>query len=105
MIRQETIDSVVRHIAEKFNPIRITVFGSYARGSPTEDSDLDLFVEMESDLPRRERQLAIRESFPTYPGCPMDIIVYTPQEAEYWGQARASLVSMVRREGRVVHER
>jgi len=105
MIAPETIDLVVRHIVQKFNPIRITVFGSHARGDPHPDSDLDLFVEMESTLPRRERQLAIRESFSPRSPCPMDIIVYTPQEASFWGQAAASLVSTVRREGKVVHER
>jgi predicted nucleotidyltransferase len=105
MISQETIDAVVRHIAAKFNPVRITIFGSCAGAGQTEYSDLDLFVEMESNLPRRERQLAIRESFEPQPPCPMDIIVYTPEEARYWEQARASLASLVRREGKVVHER
>ena len=105
MILQSTIDAVVRHIAEEFNPIRITIFGSYARGDETPDSDLDLFIEMESTLPRRERQLAIRESFSPLVPCPVDIIVYTPEEADYWSKARASFVSLVRREGKVVHER
>ena len=99
------IDQVVRHIAERFDPLRITVFGSCARGSGGPDSDLHLFVEMESEAPRRERQLAIRESFSPRVPCPMDIIVYTSQEATYWEQARGSLVSAVRREGKVVHER
>lgn len=105
MIPQRTVESVVRHIVERFNPLRITVFGSYAHGDPGPDSDLDLFIEMESTLSRRERQLAIRESFSPLTPCPMDLIVYTPEEAEHWEKARASLVSTVRREGKVVHER
>jgi len=96
---------VVGHIADRFHPLRITVFGSYARGDPDEGSDLDLFIELESPLPRRERQLAIRDSFQPLSPCPMDLIVYTPEEARYWEQARASLVSTVRREGRVLYER
>lgn len=105
-ITQHTIDEVVRTIAERFHPRRIILFGSRARGDHRPDSDLDLFIEMELDsrLPPRERARRVRSAFSVYP-CPMDIIVYTPEESEYWRAAAASLPSTVYREGKVLYER
>jgi hypothetical protein len=51
VIDQELINEVVDRIVRAFNPIRIVVFGSHARGDAGPDSDLDLMVEMESTLP------------------------------------------------------
>ena len=68
MITPETIDQIVRIIVAQFNPRRIILFGSHGRGEASEQSDLDLFVEMETDLPKRERArrtpLAIADSRP-----------------------------------------
>ena len=104
MIAPETIDHVVRTIIARFNPRRIILFGSQGRGDAGEQSDLDLFVEMETDLPKHERARRIRRAFDPYP-CAMDIIVYTPAETARWAQAPASLVAMVLREGRTLYER
>jgi len=59
LISPETISFVVRAGVENFYPLKIILFGSYASGHPTPDSDLDLLVimETESDLPRHKRQL------------------------------------------------
>ena len=46
MITIEQIEDVGRRIAERFHPERIVLFGSYAEGQPTEDSDVDLLVVM-----------------------------------------------------------
>jgi predicted nucleotidyltransferase len=49
-IPQEAIDDVVRQIAEKFHPQKIILFGSYARGNPRPESDVDLLVIMETQM-------------------------------------------------------
>jgi hypothetical protein len=104
MIAPETIDQIVRTIVQRFDPERIILFGSRARGDARPDSDVDLFVEMETDLPKRQRAAQVRRAFDPYP-CAMDIIVYTPAETNYWRNAAASLVSTVLREGKVLYER
>lgn len=49
MISQETIRAMSALIVAQFHPERIVLFGSHARGQATEDSDVDLLVEVESD--------------------------------------------------------
>ncbi len=65
------------------DPDKIILFGSYAYGKTSKDSDLDILIIMKSDLPRYKR------SIPVYMALsgmliPKDIIVYTPQEVEEW---------------------
>lgn len=81
MIRREIITEVVNKIKAQFRPQKIILFGSYAWGDPAEDSDIDLFLIMESHLRRDERSRMIQKIFSdrTFP---LDIIVYTPNEVE-----------------------
>lgn len=46
MVTMDQIEDVGRQIAERFSPERVILFGSYADGEPTEDSDVDLLVVM-----------------------------------------------------------
>jgi len=104
MVDEKTIQSIVETIATRLSPRRIILFGSYARGEAKPDSDLDLFVELDFPLPGRSRSSQIKRVFDPYP-CPMDIVVYSPEEVAYWKQAPASLVASVLREGKVLYER
>ncbi|NUO82560.1 nucleotidyltransferase domain-containing protein [candidate division KSB1 bacterium] len=56
-IRQLPIEigEMVEQIVASFSPERIILFGSYAYGKITTDSDVDLLVIMETDLPQAER--------------------------------------------------
>ena len=47
-IPKRTIRAVAKHIAEKFQPEEIILFGSYAYGKPQPSSDVDLLVIMET---------------------------------------------------------
>ncbi|MFZ5818485.1 MAG: nucleotidyltransferase family protein, partial [Chloroflexota bacterium] len=47
-VPRRTIRAVVKHIAEKFQPEEIVLFGSYAYGKPNPSSDVDLLVVMET---------------------------------------------------------
>jgi len=63
-IPMRTIRAVVKHIAEKFDPEKIILFGSYAYGKPTAWSDIDLLVIMDAPKGELETSLAIRKSLP-----------------------------------------
>ncbi len=104
MVSDETIQHIVEVIITRLSPRRVILFGSYARGETGPDSDVDLFIELDPPLPARGRSRQIKRLFDPYP-CPMDIVVYSPEEVAYWKQAPASLVASVLREGKVLYER
>src|SRR6187200_3413249 len=76
-IPQKAIDHVVKQIVEKFKPQKIILFGSYARGNPRPESDVDLLVVMETSL--REVQQAIQISQEIDYRFGLDLIVHTPK--------------------------
>ena len=103
-IDERMLREVVRRILQVTQPEKIFLFGSYARGDATEESDIDILVIQPSDLPRYKRstpiRLALRGLFPS-----KDIVVYTPEEIEEWRSASTSFIASVLREGRVLYER
>ncbi|MBV5338463.1 MAG: nucleotidyltransferase domain-containing protein [Deltaproteobacteria bacterium] len=103
LIASETIDAVAKAIAENFHPEKIVLFGSYATGSPTPDSDLDFLVVMDTDQPRNKRSLPIRLMFNPVP-CAMDILVYTPEEIKKWNGATNHIVTEAFLDGRVLYD-
>ena len=104
MISRQTIEYVIKTIVEKYRPERVILFGSYASGEPDEASDLDLFLIKDTNLPPDGRTMEVDSLFPPgkYP-CPMDVIVYTPAEVEYWRDVKASFVHQVLKTGKVVY--
>jgi len=104
LIPPETIDAVIGTIAARFEPKQIILFGSYASGHPTADSDLDLLLVMDTDLPRHKRATRIRLAFHPAP-CAMDILVFTPEEVAHWNGTVNHIITNAFREGRVVYER
>jgi predicted nucleotidyltransferase len=94
---------VVRRIRAAAEPQQVILFGSRARGEGQADSDLDLLIVMDTDLPRHKRSLPFYRAL-TGLGLAKDIVVYTPSEIEDWKTASCSLVATALREGRVLYE-
>ena len=92
-----------RAIADEFHPDKIILFGSYASGTPTPDSDLDFLVVMESDQPRYRRSVPICMMFTPVP-CAMDILVYTPDEVKKWNGATNHIVTEAYANGRILYD-
>ena len=77
----EEIAQLTAKIVEAERPEKIILFGSYASGTATESSDIDLLVISRSELPRREREVRLtRQLFGS--GVPFDLLVLTPEEVE-----------------------
>ena len=102
---ENLVQEMADRLVAEFNPEQVILFGSYAWGTPSEDSDIDLFVII-SESNERPLQRARRAS-----GClggirvPKDILVRTRAEAEKYRQVYASLESQIFEKGRVIYER
>ncbi|GAB4581407.1 MAG: nucleotidyltransferase domain-containing protein [Anaerolineales bacterium] len=96
------VKNIVSEIVEKFFPEKIVLFGSYAHGTPTRDSDVDLLVIM----PTQERPLrkAAEISASIEHPLPIDVIVKTPQEIETRLALGDTFISKIIQEGITVHE-
>jgi uncharacterized protein len=103
-VTEEVLQAVAERIAESLRPEKIILFGSYARGTPTSDSDVDLLVIMETDAPRTQRYLAVSRLLYPRP-FPVDILVKTPGEIERALEIGDIFIHEILSEGRVLYER
>jgi hypothetical protein len=71
----------VEKIKALYKPEKIFVFGSYASGKLTADSDLDFFIIKKTTKSRRERQRDVSRILIDRQ-VPIDILVFTPAETE-----------------------
>ncbi len=103
MTQAALLEHVTKTIVERFRPKRIMVFGSHARGEAGPDSDLDLFIEMDTARRLPERTIEVSEAFGLRPW-PMDIVVYTPEEVRRLRHVSGTLLSVIEKEGKVLYE-
>ena len=79
--KEKEIKNIAEQIAKEYKPGKIILFGSYACGEPTKDSDIDLFIVKDSDKSSLEMNREVsRIVFAR--GVAMDILVYTPKQLE-----------------------
>jgi predicted nucleotidyltransferase len=103
MIRQEQIDEITKKIVEHFQPKKIILFGSYAYGTPTEESDLDLLIVKDSDLPTRLQNRLVRKLL-SGSKIPVDVLVKTPHEFEVYKDIIGTIIYPAHKFGKVLYE-
>ncbi len=100
----QSLPVATERIARALQPEQIVLFGSYACGQPTPDSDVDLLVIMNTNLQPLDRYLAVSQILDPRP-FPVDIIVKTPAEVEQGLQRGDTFITAIMREGVVLYER
>ena len=101
-IPNSVIRALTRQIAEQFKPQKIILFGSYARGNPQPESDVDLLIIIDASLKEREQSLKIRRSLGVLFG--LDLIVHTPKRLAQRLEMGDSFLRDVIQEGKVLYE-
>jgi predicted nucleotidyltransferase len=104
MTDTKLLQQITRTIVDRFHPRRVILFGSHARGEAKADSDLDLFVEMETPARPPDRAIEISSAFGLRPWS-LDIVVYTPEEVARLRGINGTLLSLIEGEGKVLYER
>ncbi|OGV37057.1 MAG: hypothetical protein A2X48_04400 [Lentisphaerae bacterium GWF2_49_21] len=103
MVRINQIKNYVKRISEEFHPQKVILFGSYAYGKPTSDSDVDLLVVME-DINHMERpSLEIRRRIKA--PFPLDLLVKSPSHIRKRLKMRDYFIRDVFKKGVVLYER
>ncbi|HZI20166.1 MAG TPA: nucleotidyltransferase domain-containing protein [Pyrinomonadaceae bacterium] len=99
------ITDAIKHIT---NPKLVILFGSQARGTADQHSDIDLLVIGDRPLNEvwsRRREIGkIRRSLPPTK-IPVDILFFTPDEVLKWRDTTNHIISEAFQEGEVLYER
>lgn len=102
--RRDHIDEMVRRIVKRFDPEKIILFGSHARGTAGPDSDIDLLVIMPVSGSKLAKQVEIRLALHDIRAA-KDVIVVTPDEFERRRNIAGTVIRPALREGWVVYAR
>jgi predicted nucleotidyltransferase len=102
MITNAQIDTIVKRIVENYKPEKVILFGSYAYGAPSEDSDLDLLIIKDSSLPRYKRGIEVRKYLRGLKVA-IDLIVYTQEEIDRWKEVKTAFITSVMEKGKVLY--
>jgi predicted nucleotidyltransferase len=101
-IPMRVIRRFARQVAERFQPEKIILFGSYAYGTPHADSDVDILVIMPT---RNQLDQAVRISLDIDPPFPLDIIVRTPHNMHWRLAEGESFLREITTKGKVLYEK
>ena len=100
---QKILDNITHRLVAEFHPEKVFLFGSYAWGTPAEDSDVDLMVIVEdSDVKPAERARRAHLRMRGIP-VPLDILVKTRQEFDRYRNVQASLEADILKRGKVLY--
>lgn len=103
MVTQDQIDEIIKELVKNFKPQKVILFGSYANGTPTEESDLDLLIIKDSNLPSRLQNRKVRKILSGLK-VPVDVIVKTAEEFEPYKDIVGTIVYPANKFGKVIYE-
>jgi len=103
MISQSQINDIVQRIVFSYKPQKIYLFGSYARGIASENSDLDLLVLKDTHRPPHQRGNDIA---PLLKGIlfPIDILIYNQQEMDTLIKDKYSFLYHAIQDSKILYE-
>ena len=100
----DVISRIAGKIKNEYNAEKILLFGSYAWGNPTRDSDIDLFIIKHTDEKPRDRRIRIREILDEENALfALEPLVYTPDEIENRLKMGDDFIKKIVNKGVVIH--
>jgi predicted nucleotidyltransferase len=100
-IPMRVIRRFARQVAERFQPDKIILFGSYAYGAPHADSDVDILVVMPA---RNQLDQAFKIHWAIQPPFPLDILVRTPKKLKWRLEEGDSFLREIVSKGKILYE-
>ena len=102
MVTMRQIKDLGRRIGREFDADRVVLFGSYAQGTGTDDSDVDLLVILRFEGRSVDRSVEIRMRL--RPAFPVDLIVRTPDHVHRRLEMGDDFMREILEEGKVLYE-
>jgi predicted nucleotidyltransferase len=104
MLEKETLKNIINKLVKIYSPIGIYIFGSYAWGEPTENSDIDLLI-IVKDSDEKPHRRAVKGFISLKDlNIPKDLIVSTKKEFEQYSSDKTSLFYMIKEKGKKIYE-
>ena len=102
MVSTRQIEDLSTCIADEFHPQRIVLFGSYAWGKPTVDSDVDLLVILSFEGSSVDKSVEMR--LKARPRFPIDLIARTPEKVSERIALGDTFIQEIVEKGKVLYE-
>ena len=99
---EQKIPEIREEIIKEMDPEKIILFGSYAWGSPTSSSDVDLLIIENGQGSRRQKQIELRKKLFKF-DVPTDLLVYTQAELDYRLELEDFFFEKIINEGKVIY--
>jgi len=103
MVAASVLKEVTRRLVEQFSPARIYLFGSQARGSADDRSDVDLLVVCTVDGRKRDQMVAMDRALHGL-AIARDIVVLSPEEFEQSREIPGTVARSAATEGRILFD-
>jgi len=103
-MKRKVVEKIVKILAEKYQPEKIILFGSYAYGKPTEESDIDLLIVKDTRLPFYKRLSEVRKLVSeARRGNAFEPLVVTPAELRKKLERGDEFFKEILKKGRVLY--
>jgi predicted nucleotidyltransferase len=103
MISQQKINVAAELLMSSGSARKVILFGSYARGDATEDSDIDLLV-VEKDVSSKVDEMMRFRRLLRPLRLPVDVMVVSESDIEEWGQLPGTALYWALKEGKVLKD-
>ena len=103
MIPESTIDKAVEMLQNASHPVKIILFGSYANGQVTKDSDLDFLVVKRELKGRRKEMVRLRDVLSPL-RIPVDVLVISEKTYQEWKTTPGTVIYEAATDGRLVYD-
>lgn len=94
------IEKIKSQIIDKFNPSKIIVFGSVAKGVIHKGSDIDLCIVMDYN---NKREILEKLYLEVDTDLPVDFVLYTNDEWEKYKNDTTTFASIIHKSGRIIY--
>ena len=103
---KKLLSKIVEKLISKYKPLCIILYGSYAYGNPTEDSDIDLLILKNTNKRRVDRFVQVKKIiYDPRNKIPISPLIYNPKELEERLRIGDDFIKEIFKKGTILYEK